>query len=180
MPDFPFASLENALAVLSTWDERLSAHADVSVTTRASLASAVYTAASRAYYYPMHLDDFVTVTQMAIFNGATVSGNVDVGNYDVNGTRLVSSGSTAQAGASTIQTFDVADTALTPGDYYLAMAADNTTATYYCYKPNAQWMEMLGIQMQATALPLPATATFATASAGFIPFLAALVNGTVF
>jgi hypothetical protein len=180
MPDFPGVSMENALSVLSTWDPRLSSLADAAIGTRASLASAVYTSASRAYYYPIEVNDFVTVTMMALFNGATVSGNVDVGIYDVNGKRLVSAGSTAQAGASTIQTFDVTDTALEPGDYYLAMACDNITATFFCYKPNAQIMEAFGTWMQATAIPLPATATFATASSGFVPFLAALANGTVF
>jgi hypothetical protein len=57
---------------------------------------------------------------MLVLNGATASGNMDVGIYDYAGTRLVSSGSTAQSGTSAFQDFDITDTLLGPGIFYLA------------------------------------------------------------
>jgi hypothetical protein len=72
------------------------------------------------------------MTKLSVFIG-TASGNVDVGIYSSDGTtltRLVSSGSTAAAGASAVQTITVASAALVPSfSYYLAVAPDNATVT---------------------------------------------------
>lgn len=179
MPDFPTVIGEPPLSMLSVLDPRVSALADFLFAMRASLASGTYPSANRAYYYPITLNDWVTVTQMSLYNGATVAGNVDVGIYDINGNRLVSAGGVAMAGASTVQVFDIADTALVPGDYYLAMACSSASATFFRYQANAQVMEAFESYMQASAYPLPATATFVAATVGFVPMLTALCAGSI-
>jgi hypothetical protein len=132
-------------------------------------ASAVYPTANLAIYVPFSLGVPITAVQMFIYNGATVSGNVDVGLYAADGTRLVSMGSTAQAGTSVLQAFDITDTPLGPGNYYLACAVDNTTATLFRLAPTARQIAGLGCFTQVTAFPLPAVATFATYASAYLP-----------
>jgi len=126
--------------------------------------SNAWTTANRAIYIPFYLETTVTAYQMAVENGATLGGNLDVGIYDVLGNRLVSIGTTAQAGISVIQKFDIADTVLTPGTYFMAMSTDSTTATYIGGPSISQTGELyrtFGVREQLTAFVLPATATFA-------------------
>src|SRR3972149_4026032 len=92
-------------------------------------ASAVWPTANKALYVPFRIGKPVLVKKLFLINGATVSGNVDVGIYDAAGTRLISAGSTAQAGASALQQFDIADTLLGWGLFYMALAVRNVTAT---------------------------------------------------
>lgn len=136
--------------------------------------SGAWPAANRAIYVPFHVLNNYTVVKLGIRNGTTVTGNVDVGIYDANGTRLISSGSTAQAGTSTVQEFDVTDTTLTPGWYYLAAAMDGAGHTFrVAPSVGVGWMRCLGMYQQATAFPLPATATFAAIGTSYLPHLAA-------
>jgi hypothetical protein len=94
-------------------------------------------------------------------NGVTISGNIDVGIYDELGNRLVSSGSTLQAGSQLSQSVDITDTPLPPGTYFTGMALDNTTATIYQYSLTSNAPKQgCGMQAQATAFPLPNPATF--------------------
>jgi hypothetical protein len=135
--------------------------------------SATYPTASLAMYIPFRITDPLLVTTMFCFNGTVVSGNVDVGIYDIAGTRLVSKGTTAQAGVSAIQTFDITDTLIGAGLFYMAIAVDNITATLYRYAPggNAQLaLVACGLAQQASAFVLPATATFASYANAYVPF----------
>lgn len=130
--------------------------------------------ANEAIFIPFSVQCIVTVRKMFIVNGATLSGNVDVGIYNRNGTRLVSIGSTAQAGVSVIQEFDITDTLLSPGLYYLACAIDNGTATLDMIGPSIVLAMGMGIAEMASAFPLPATATFAGLTGTTrIPYIAA-------
>lgn len=119
-----------------------------------------WASANRAIYYPFVVTETVTALQIGVANGAA-SGNADVGIYDVYGNRLVSTGSTGLTG--TVQGFNIADTVLTPGDYYLALNVDNTTATIIAPAAlDAVAMRCSGIQEQAVgAVTLPNPATFA-------------------
>jgi len=67
---------------------------------------------------------------MGVYNGATVSGNFDIGIYDDQQNLIAHSGSTAQAGTTQWQVVAVS-AAFDPGVYYMALAFDNTTATTY-------------------------------------------------
>ena len=108
---------------------------------------------------------------MLTFNGSTASGNIDVGIYDLGGAKLVSIGSTAQAGTSAYQVFDITDTTLYPGQYYMAVAMDGTTGTLVRWSPGAQECRNLAMQQMASAFPLPATATFASVASSYIPWV---------
>jgi hypothetical protein len=111
---------------------------------------------------------------------ASSSGNIDIGIYGVDGTRLVSKGSTAMAGTNTLQIFDVTDTYLAPGDYFLAIALDNNTAIVWASALVAGMAPFLGIYIETLSdLPLPATATFAIASALLLVPLFGLTTRTV-
>lgn len=125
------------------------------------LTGAVYVA-NDAEFVPFEIDSPVTIAQLSIIV-AVQSGNVDIGIYTLAGTRLVSSGSTA-CGAAGIQTFNITDTVLARGRYYLGFAVNNAVATFLTFTPrggaNVNGMQMVGARRQATAFPLPATATF--------------------
>jgi len=125
-------------------------------------ASIAWPTGNLAMYYPFRIPYAVTVTGIQILNGASVSGNVDVGIYSAEGTRIASSGSTAQAGASSIQTIALTSTILAPGQYYIALAFDNSTGTTAITAlATFQFARAYGVLKQATAFPLPATAVFA-------------------
>lgn len=134
----------------------------------AAAASAVWETANSARYLPFVLSDTLVVAQLFCQNGATVSGNVDMGIYSEAGARLVSIGSTAQAGVSTLQFFNITDTTLGPGRYYLALGCDNTTATFLQHNTaDADLLRSWGV-LSATGLTgptLPATATFSATTA---------------
>ena len=134
-------------------------------------ASAVWPAADRAIFVPFYLSERMTATKMFVANGAAVSGSLDLGIYDAAGTRLVSSGSTAQAGITTTQVVDITDTTLSPGTYYMAMAMDNITGTTLRSAPSLIFHKSMGIAQQASAFPLPATATLAASASTYIPFM---------
>lgn len=139
--------------------------ADALINTGNTFSSAVgaWGTANLAVFIPMVVGARTTIYQLAWINGATVAGNIDVGIHDRNANRIVSAGSTAQAGVSVAQVADITDTVLEPGLYYLAMAADDATATV-C-RPSAASQFPLhrasGCGHMASAFPLPATATIA-------------------
>lgn len=142
------------------------------ITSSFSSSAATWPTANKAFYLPFRLAYPVIATKMFWLNGATVGTNaVDVGIYDQAGNRLVSIGSTTTSGASTVQTVDITDTTLNPGLYYMAMAVNGTTDTSFRTAPTAPMSRMLGIYEQTSAFALPATATFAVATAAHIPFI---------
>ncbi len=118
---------------------------------------------------------------MFVFNGGTASGNVDVGIYDAFGNKMVTMGTTAQAGTSALQTFDITDTTLNPGNYYMACAMDGTTGTALRYTLGSlQVVRATGVLSQSTAFALPTTtATFAAAQDNYIPLMGVTSRATV-
>jgi hypothetical protein len=124
---------------------------------------AVALSANNAYCARIRVQPALSITKLSVFIG-TASGNVDVGVYSSDGTtltRLVSSGSTAAAGASAVQTITVASTALVPGfSYYLAVAPDNATVTIGRVAITSA-IAALGKRVQAftSGFPLPSTLT---------------------
>jgi hypothetical protein len=132
-------------------------------------ALGTYPSANAAFYMPVSVHGKITVVKMFIENGATASGTVDVGIYDAGGARLVSSGSTAQTGTAAIQEFDITDTTLSPGLYYLAIAMDNTTGTLLRWSTSSALTKCMGIVGQASAFPLPSSATFAAVPSSNFP-----------
>jgi hypothetical protein len=135
-------------------------------------ASAAFTAANKARYYPVLVPVICAVRRLWWANGATVSAsyNLDCGIYAdagyAPGTLLVSTGSTAQGTASQVQFVDVTDTALSPGLYWIAIACSSTSATLFRSQAisGAASVNAALSFGQTTALPLPATATPAEAT----------------
>ena len=137
-------------------------------------ASATWPLTNKAFYVPFVVTESITVKRLWVHNGTVVSGNIDVGIYEEDGTKLVSSGSTAQAGISQRQVFDIADTVLAPGRYYFGAAMDNTTGTVWRFSTLTG--SMMGVWEEDSAFPLPASATFAATTGGlyvYIPIVGA-------
>lgn len=171
----PYQALPN-LPVISTFSLN-SLGLDIGQSIQ-NFTSAAYPSANRAIYIPFHIDEPLLASLLFCANGATASGNVDMGIYSASFVRLVSIGSTAQAGTNAIQTFDITDTLLAAGDYYFGIAVDNTTATLIQANPGVPMAQSSGLLMQASAFPLPATATPVTVSSGYTPLVGLRQGGT--
>lgn len=170
MPDFPTKlKVINSIVISPQAPECIG----VACAMDTSPTSAAWPSANRAIFVPFNVYHTLTIVQMLVFNGATASGNIDVGLYDLGGARLVSIGSTAQAGTSAYQAFDITDTTLNPGQYYMGVALDNATGTLNRWSANAAEWRGLGLQQMASAFPLPATATFALVASAYLPWVMA-------
>ncbi len=180
MPELPGLGYREPHAVISTASPGSCVVAQYAMCAGAVFgAGAVWPSANRAYYFPVTVDDFVTVFQLGI-NVTVQAGNVDVGIYDEQGNRLVSSGSTT-VGAAGIQLFNITDTNLAPGGYYLAMCcSDATTAAFTRVVAAAPVQEALGVKQQDPgSVVLPATWTPSASTATTVPLVVAFLNATV-
>ncbi len=130
---------------------------------------AAWPSANRALYIPVYLDSDGVVTKFWTFNGATASGNLDIGLYDAAGNRIASTGSVAQAGTSQCQVVDVTDFYVPAGWYYLARAHSNNTGTAWRNAPGIGVMRLSGIVQQATAFALPSSITPAALTSNYWP-----------
>jgi hypothetical protein len=128
--------------------------------------------ANRAFYCPIVLPAPVVAKRLFMLVGTTQNGNVDVGIYNHAGAKIVSSGSVAQGPVSAVQIFDIADTPLPAGNYYMAVSSDSTTATFGGVTlPNGAMARAVGASIMATAFPLPSTLTFGTTAPVAVPLL---------
>lgn len=135
-----------------------------------SPGSAVFPTANLAIFVPFRIGRPMTISSLFALNGAAVSGNIDLGIYSADGTKIISTGSTAQAGTSVMQAISVTSTQIGAGLFYLAVAMDNTTGTLIRWAPGAAPIsKMIGLAQMATAFPLPATATLATVANAYVP-----------
>lgn len=138
--------------------------------------------ADLAIYCPVRVFERVVVRALYVANGSSVSGNFDLGLYNSGGTRLVSSGATAQSGTSSEQVVDVTDTTIGPGIYYVAMTLDNTTGTVLRDNDAAPLDAALGLYTEqlGTGGTLPTTATFAVPQTlAYLPSIGMLIETTV-
>lgn len=142
--------------------------------------STAWTSSNRALYIPFALPVPTLVRRLWVAIGATGGTNsVDLGIYSDTGTRLVSHGGTTAGTANQVQFLDVTDTIIGPGAFYMACAMNGTTATTIRITASNEWPKAFGILMQASAYPLPATATFATvASMNVIPIIGFATTAT--
>lgn len=177
MSDFPVYSLPPGptIAPGTQWMlPGIGFNIDYAVTNIAT--SGAWPTANKAFYLPFVIPEPVIVTQLATWNGATASGNIDIGIYDSSGTRIVSAGSTAQSGTNTLQTFNITDTTLGRGAFYLGIAKNDTTGTIFRSATQTVLYRVWGILEQTSAFALPATATFALLSANFVPWGALVLS----
>lgn len=82
-----------------------------------------------AYYFQMFIPGYFTVARFFVANGNNLTGNIDIGLYDGDFNRLVSTGPSARSGASAMQYVDATDYQGAPGEYHLGVVLDNTTGT---------------------------------------------------
>lgn len=151
--------------------ESIAVYGQATIGTAATSVGA-WPTANAAIFIPFRVGQPITIVKITWQNGATASGNVDVGIYDSEGNRLVSSGSTAQTGTAALQTVDISDVTLNNGLYYMAMVMDNTTGTVRrTISIPAVWAQALGVYSQAAAFALPSTAAFAGTTLAFVPMM---------
>jgi len=148
------------LAVISTYDANHACIADGPAVYSAPTSGA-WPTQYLALYVPMRIGSQRIVRKLGISNGATASGNLDLGLYDAKGTLLVSTGSTAQSGEAIEQIIDVTDTLISPGIYYIAAAMDGTTGTFMRRSITAPYCLSIGVLTELLgSVTLPATATW--------------------
>lgn len=131
----------------------------VGMPTMSATSTTGWLTANAAILVPFTLQQTQTVDRAHFKTSATQSGNFDIGVYDSTGVRKVSKGSTAQSTltASAVNEVTFASTSLNPGEYYLALACDNTTGTFSFSAVNEVSAKY---QLQvATSFPLPASLT---------------------
>ncbi len=131
--------------------------------------STVWPTANKAYIYPFQVVYPTYARQLSWFNGGTASGNVDMGIYDASFAKVVSTGSTAQSGTNAFQTVNITDTLLLPGNYFMALAMDNTTGRVFGINCPTSVMAAHGCGEMATAFALPSTFTWARIATAFMP-----------
>ncbi len=129
-----------------------------------SFAVSVTWTANTAIYVPVSIPWAYPVNRVFWINGSVVTtSNADFGIYSPGGTRIYSTGSTTQSGASSVQYVTPSSPFILPaGVYYFAWTSSGTTNRAFGLACSAVNGRQCGLVQQATALPLPATATFAT------------------
>ena len=142
-------------------------------------SSATWVAANRAILVPVYIPDWGTVVKLFMANGTVVSGNIDMGLYDESFNRLVSIGSTAQSGTSDLQVFDITDTTIGPGRYYLAGVLDNVTGTVMRNGSSLYGQRASGLCEMGSAFALPTTNTPGSMSNAFLPLMGLTYRTTV-
>lgn len=118
-------------------------------------------------YAPILLNEEVTITRLLWRTGTNGgNGNYDIGIYDSDaegkpGSRLVSTGSVAFPAGSTDVINDIADQTIGPGQFWLAftMSDVDDDVMGITNSPDIYRYAIFNFFGQASALPLPATAT---------------------
>lgn len=136
-------------------------------------------------YFPFRLHEPALLTKMSWYVGATAAGNNDMGVYDAETKLLiVSTGLTAQGTINLIQTVDVTDTYLLPGDYYMAIKGTDATGTLFAQATNdeltqGQFHVLTEAGSSGAALPSTATPVNNTQATISVPCIGLWFNDTL-
>jgi hypothetical protein len=171
MPDFPAqAVLPLFVHTMSRWGTNTDVRGHLAGTSAASFA---WPSADLAAYCPVVIPWPFPVNRVFWYNGSTATSNVDFGIYTMGGSRIYSTGSTAQSGAgASVPQFVTPSTPfiLYPGRYYFALTCSGTTNRITGISTvDTTTGRFAGMLQQASALPLPATATFAAWASSGMP-----------
>ncbi len=180
MSDFPSARYE--LPIISSYGACGAAFSVAifnSVIT-AGGGAALWPSANLALYFPFRLSAPYVMRTMWWANGTAVAGSVDAGIYGRDGTKLYSTGLTAQAGTSTVQSVSLATPlCLQPDMYYMAMNSSAGSATFNRTAYGVEQSKSGGFAQQAVgAVTLPATASMAAIATAYQP-LFGIASATV-
>jgi hypothetical protein len=131
--------------------------------------SLTYPTANLALYTPVSVYNRILVTHVWWINGNTAgTDSIDVGLYDRTGVRLTSGGGTLASGTNVLQETAVTNVLISPGNYFVGIACNGTTTTFRSNNTLlARELGAFGMLQQASAYPLPATATFAAMATTF-------------
>jgi len=145
----------------------------------AAPSSGVWSATNRAFYIPFWLERGVIVYRLWWLNGTVVgTDNRQAGIYRDDSTSVVLGTSTLVAGANVVQFDDIADTALGPGKYFMALWGNGITATVFRVV-TANATRNAGYFMESSLTGgLPATATMAQLSVEFLPVFGLALRST--
>jgi hypothetical protein len=141
-------------------------------------ASVAWGTANRAVYVPLVVPSRVVVRGLWFGSGTTGTGNVDMGLYDPTGGAVVSATNAAKIASAAEQVLDVTDTTVGPGLYYIALSSDSATDTFVRHAScaTAPIATAFGVLTEASAYPLPATATMALNQTNlFVPVMGLLL-----
>lgn len=134
----------------------------------ASFGGASYPAANRAIYMPFSLPVTKPLKSMAVW-ATTVAGTFDLGIYDEGcSARLVSQGSASVV--SGLNTFTLATPfLLEAGVLYHAAMSHSSTAQFVRFGITVNALRLGGAAQEASAHPLPSTATPAQVASAYMP-----------
>lgn len=129
--------------------------------------------ANLVLYMPFTVYESSTAKRLAWMNGSTLVANVHIGIFDESLARLVQSGAVTPVGAGVIQAFNIADTVLAPGRYYLALGSDNASSRFGFFNPDATLVRGVGVAEAAAGISggnLVTPATLAAYSRVILPW----------
>lgn len=161
MSDFPSPAATATPLFVAAHGQYSSSLASAVQQNSSGLAGAARTwVANLVAYMPVYLPFPYPVKRAYWINGSTISStNVDMGIYSADGTRIFNTGSTAMAGASSVQYVTV-EWYLDAGSYYFAWTCNGTTNRGYALAGTALSGRVSGLLEETTGgFGLPATMT---------------------
>lgn len=139
-----------------------------------TFGSAVWPSANLAIYIPFSVPCDVHMYALRA-RGTNATGNYDIGIYDENYTRLASKGSTALSNAVLELSAEIQ---LRAGkSYWMAMVCSSGSGTVLRASPGSANRGITnGFAQEASALPLPATATPVDCTVNYLPMMVLLLR----
>lgn len=136
------------------------------------IASAVWPSANRAIFVPMAIPVSATIVSLS-FAATAATDNYDLGLYDASLNKVQSSGSTGLSTGVVTLSLTAPYRVNAGGLIFAALAISGTTGSVFRYSGGAVGQLIAaGICQQATALPLPSTATPGTLTSTYAPVIA--------
>lgn len=167
------ASLQNRAVIGPHSSE--SCGAEIGSSSAVPAASFPFLANGSTIYVPFVIYAPATAYKLCVVNSNT-TGNTDMGIMDEDGVRLVSIGTTART--SGYQEFNIADTALAAGAYYLALAGSSLSGQWASWPMDGKVVAAASGVLRETVYPVPATATFAAADVAVVPMIGVILRSS--
>jgi len=136
-------------------------------------------ATNTVYLFAFELFANISISGVRIRVGSTATGTTDLGIYDVNGNKLVSTGAVSNSSNTTMTNNFSSNYALAPGKYFLAMCVSNNTDTLQRLSGVANMAPATRFRLannNGSSGVLPST-TGGTTSTTICPMMAGIVVG---
>ena len=134
-----------------------------------SFTASAWPAAQMALFVPFRINATKTITTVGRWVDAFLApSRYNQGIYDANGIRLYSTGNQIPVSGPVQTTMSLK---LEPGNYYEAFSSFDVALTHYGY--SGIGAQLLGVRQMVVVWPdlLPASATFATLTTDYVPYL---------